>query len=112
MKARLPQGYGKQSMNDLMKQAQLVQEKMAQKQEELREKEYTATSGGGMITVTMRGDHQVTAVKIDPEAVQPDDVEMLEDMLAAAVNEAVRIADEDAETELGAISGGLNIPGM
>ena len=112
MKARLPQGYGKQNMNDLMKQAQQMQEQMQQKQAELEEAEYKATAGGGMVEVTMLGNHQVTAVKIDPEAVQPDDVEMLEDMVAAAFNEAVRIASEASETEMAAISGGFNIPGM
>lgn len=112
MKARLPEGYGKNSMNDLMKQAQQMQELMAQKQEELAETEYKATSGGGMVEVTMKGNHQVVAVKIDPEAVQPDDVEMLEDMVGAAFNEAVRVVDEASEQEMGAISGGLNLPGM
>lgn len=112
MKARLPQGYGKQNINDLMKQAQVMQDQMAQKQEELRETEYKATVAGGMVEVTMRGDHQVVSVKINPEAVQPDDVEMLEDMVAAAFNEAVRVVDEASENEMGLISGKFNIPGL
>lgn len=112
MKARLPQGYGKQNINDLMKQAQLMQDQMAEKQEELKETEYKATAAGGMVEVTMRGDHQVVSVKINPEVVQPDDVEMLEDMIAAAVNEAVRIVDESSENEMSGISSGFNIPGL
>lgn len=112
MKARLPKGYGKQNMNDLMQQAQMMQDKMQEKQAELEETEYKATSGGGMIEVVMKGNHQVVSVKIDPEAVQPDDVEMLEDMVAAAINEAVRIIDESSETAMADISGGFSIPGL
>lgn len=112
MKARLPQGYGKQNMNQLMQQAQMMQETMKTKQAELEETEYKVTAGGGMVEITMTGRHQVTALKINPEAVQPDDVEMLEDLVAAAVNEAVRVVDEASEKEMGAITGGLNIPGL
>lgn len=114
MKARLPKGYGggPQNMNQIVKQAQKMQEEMERVQAELAEKEYTVTAGGGMVELTMTGKHQVTAVKIDPEAVSPDDVEMLEDLLAAAVNEAVRVVDEDSEQNLGAVTGGLNVPGL
>ena len=89
-----------------------MQEDMQAAQQELAEKEYKIKAGGGMIELTMTGKHQVTAVKIAPEAVSADDVEMLEDLLAAAVNEAVRVVDEDSEQRLGQISGGLNLPGM
>ncbi len=114
MKARLPEGYGggKQNMNQLMQQAQKMQEEMERVQAELAETEYTVTAGGGMIELTMTGKHQVTAVKIDPDAVSPDDVEMLEDLFAAAVNEAVRVAQEDADEKLGAVTGGMGIPGI
>ena len=112
MKARLPQGYGKQNVNELMKQAQQMQDLMTEKQAELEETEYTVKAAGGMVEVTMRGDHQVTAVSIKPEAVDPDDVEMLEDMVAAAFNEAVRTVKESSEAEMAAISGGFNIPGL
>ena len=112
MKARLPDGYGKVNVKEMMQQAQAMQEQMQQTQAALEEKEYKATSGGGMVEVTMKGNHQVTAIKIDPEAVQPDDVEMLEDMVAAAVNEAVRVIDESSESAMAEISGGFNIPGM
>lgn len=112
MKARLPKGYGKQNMNDMLKQAQEMQDIMTQKQAELEETEYTATAGGGMVQLTMKGNHQVVSIKIDPEAVQPDDVEMLEDMVAAAFNEGVRITNEASDKEMADISGGFNIPGF
>ncbi len=112
MKARLPQGYGKQSQQQLMQQVQQMQEKMRQKQEELENSEYSVTSGGGMVQLTMTGRHQVTAIKINPDVVDPEDVEMLEDMIAAAVNEAVRVVDETSEKEMGALTGGLNLPGL
>ena len=112
MKARLPQGYGKQSPNELMKQVQQMQEAMQQKQAELEESEYKGTSGGGMVEVTMKGDYQVLAVQINPEAVQPDDVEMLEDLVAAAFNDAVRAVKETSEKELEEVSGGFSLPNI
>lgn len=110
MKARLPDGYGKQNVNQLMKQAQEMQDAMQQKQEELEAAEYKGTSGGGMVEVTMQGNHQVLGAKIQPDAVQPDDVEMLEDMVAAAFNDAVRAIKERSEAEMGEISGAF--PGL
>ena len=114
MKARLPQGYGggPQNMNQIMQQAQKMQEQMEIVQAELAETEYTVTAGGGMVELTMTGKHQVTAVKINPDVASADDVEMLEDLLAAAVNEAVRVVDEDAEVKMAAVTGGMNIPGV
>lgn len=112
MKARLPQGYGKQNMNQLMQQAQQMQENMKTKQTELEEAVYEVSAANGMIEITMTGTHQITALKLKPEIVDPDDIEMLEDMLAAAVNEAVRKVDETAEAEMATITGGFNIPGM
>lgn len=112
MKARLPQGYGKQNVNQLMQQAQQMQENMKKRQEELEETSYSVTSGGGMVELTMTGKHQVTALKINPDVVQPDDIEMLEDLIAAAVNEAVRVVDEASETAMAELTGGLNIPGL
>ena len=111
MKARLPDGYGKQqNVNKLMQQAQEMQERMQQKQSELEETEYTAKGSGGTVEVTMRGDYNVSAVKIDPDIVDPEDVEMLEDMVAAAFNEAVRAVKEGAEAEMQKISEGY--PGL
>ena len=112
MKARLPQGYGKQNMNQLMQQAQKMQADMQAKQAELEERTYEIKAGNGMVDITMTGKHQITAMKLNPDAVDPEDVEMLEDLVAAAVNEAVRKVDESAEQEMSAITGGLNLPGM
>lgn len=110
MKARLPDGYGKQNMNNLMKQAQEMQDQMTAKQEQLKEEETKASAGGGMVDVTIRGDYTVTAVRIDPELVNPDDVEMLEDMVGAAFNEGVRLVNEKSEQEMGAITAAF--PGL
>ena len=112
MKARVPQGYGKPDMNALRMQAQKMQADIQAKQEELESTEYTGTASGGLVEVTLTGKHQVTALHIKPEAVDPEDIEMLEDLIAAAVNDAVRLADEAAETEMGKITGGLNFPGL
>ncbi|MFV0412287.1 MAG: YbaB/EbfC family nucleoid-associated protein [Oscillospiraceae bacterium] len=112
MKARLPQGYGKQSPNDLMRQAQEMQAAVQQKQQELEDAEYQGTSGGGMVEVTLKGDHQVLGLKIKPEAVDTEDLEMLEDLIAAAVNDAVRKIKETGEQEMEQISGGFSLPGI
>ena len=112
MKARLPQGYGKQSQQQLMQQVQQMQENMRLKQEELENREYTGTASGEMVTVTMTGKHAITSVKIKPEAVDPDDIEMLEDLIAAAVNSAVAAVDKDSDEEMARMTGGMNIPGI
>lgn len=115
MKARLPDGYGKQNVNELMKQAQLMQDQIQTRQAELEETEYTVKGPGNMVEVTMRGDYQVTAVHLEKDAVDPEDVEMLEDVVAAAFNEAVRVVKESSEQALSAISerfpglGGLSL---
>ncbi len=115
MKARLPQGMGgggAQNMQGMLKQAQKMQEDMEKRKAELEEKEYVASSGGGMVEVTVKGNYEVTAIGINPEVVDPDDVEMLEDLLVAALNEAARQIDEESKREMDSITGGLNIPGM
>lgn len=112
MKARMPQGYGKPDMNALRLQAQKMQADIQAKQQELETSEYTGTASGGLVEVTMTGKHQVTALHIKPEAVDSEDIEMLEDLVAAAVNDAVRKADETAEAEMGKITGGMNFPGL
>lgn len=114
MKARLPQGYGKQDVNQLMQQAQKLQEDMKAKQEEMEAASHTVTAGGGMVEITMTGAHEVTALKLKPEIVDPEDIEMLEDLLAAAVNEAVRVVDEATQQGMASVTGalaGLNLPG-
>ena len=112
MKARMPKGYGRPDPNAMMRQVQKMQESIRAKQEELEAKEYTGTASGEMVTVTMNGKHEITAVKLKPEAVDPDDIEMLEDLVAAAVNATVKQVDETAEAEMGKLTGGLNIPGL
>lgn len=110
MKVRIPnQG---PSRNDMLKQVQKMQEDMANLQADLDEREFTATSGGGAISVTVTGKHELKALKIDPDIIDPEDPEMLEDLITVAVNEAIANATKTSEEEMGAITGGLNLPGM
>lgn len=95
------------NMNNLMKQAQRMQRQMEEKTKELEEKEYTASSGGGAVSVTVSGKKEVVAVKLSQEAVDPDDVEMLEDLIIAATNEAFRQAEEESSAALAKLTGGL-----
>lgn len=111
MKCRIPNSGGG-NMNAMLKQAQKMQEDMAALQEDLENREYTATSGGGIISVTVDGKHLIKNIKIEPDAVDPDDAEMLEDLITVAVNEAISKAIKTAEEEMGAITGGLNMPGL
>lgn len=115
MKARLPQGFsgkGQGNMQNMLKQAKKLQDEMAALQEELDKREYSASVGGGAVTATVTGKHIVTALEIKPEVVDPDDVEMLSDLVMAAVNEAIRKADESTQAEMAKISGGLSLPGL
>ncbi len=114
MKARLPKGVGggPQNMQAMLKQAQQMQANIENKKAELEEKEYVVSSGGGMVEVTVTGKREIKAIGINPEVVDPEDVEMLEDMLLAALNEAMRQIEEEEERELSAVTGGLNIPGL
>ena len=99
-------------MNQMLKQAQKMQADMTSLQEDLEQREYTATSGGGMVEVTVDGKHLIKSIKISPDAVDPDDAEMLEDLITVAVNEAISNAIKTSEEEMGAITGGLNMPGL
>lgn len=113
MKARLPAGMGgPQNQKDLMRRAQKMQEQLAQKQDELEAREFTVTSGGGMVEVVMNGKKEIVSLNIKPEIVDPDDIEMLQDVITAAVNEVVRQVEEVTEQELGQITSGLNLPGL
>ena len=112
MKVRIPNSGGPGNMNQMLKQAQKMQEDMASLQADLENREYTAVSGGGMVEVTVDGKHFIKSVKIKPEAIDPEDSEMLEDLITVAVNEAIGNAVKDSETEMGAITGGLNMPGL
>ena len=96
----------------MIKQAQKMQQDMLRMQEEMENKTYTATAGGGMVTATVNGKHEVVNLEIKPDAVDPDDVEMLQDMVIAAVNEAMRTADADAAQNMSRLTGGLNLGGM
>lgn len=112
MKCRIPNQGGGQNMNAMLKQAQKMQDDMAALQQDLEQREYTATAGGGMVSVTIDGTYRIRSLKIDQNAVDPDDVEMLEDFVMLAVNEAVETAKRTSETEMSAITSGLNIPGL
>ncbi len=103
------------NMNDMMRQVQQMQAEMAKAQESLKDEVVEASAGGGMVTVKVSGELELLELRIDPEAVDPEDVELLQDMVQAAVNEAVRSAQELAANKLGAVTGGLGgmgLPGM
>lgn len=115
MKARLPQGYGKapaNNMNSMIKQAQKMQEELAKKQAELDEMEFSTTAGGGVVTVVMNGKKEMKSLTIKPEIVNADDIEMLQDLIMAATNKALRTIEEKTAQEMDKITGGLNIPGL
>ncbi|HEX2053284.1 MAG TPA: YbaB/EbfC family nucleoid-associated protein [Actinomycetota bacterium] len=99
-------------MNKMMKQVAKMQQELAKVQEELGATEFTGTSGGGLVTVTVTGDGDFTSVKIKPDAVDPDDPTMLEDLVLAAINEATRVQKETTQQKLSDVGGGMNIPGM
>lgn len=103
---------GMGNMNKMMKQVQKMQAQMAKLQEELEEKVVEASAGGEAVTVKVNGKQEVLEIKIKPDVVDPDDVEMLEDLVLAAVNEALRNAQEMVASEMGKITGGMNIPGL
>lgn len=96
----------------MMKQAQKMQQELLRMQEEQESKTYSAAAGGGMVTATVNGKHELVNLEIKPEAVDPEDVEMLQDMIMAAVNEAMRAADADAASNMSRLTGGLNLGGM
>jgi hypothetical protein len=102
-------GMGGVNMN-MIKQAQKMQQDMQKMQSDLEEKEYTASSGGGVVTAVVSGKRELKALTIDPEAVDPEDVEMLQDMIVAAVNEASRLAEADMASNMQRLTGGLNLP--
>lgn len=100
------------NMNNMIKQAQKMQQDMLRAQQELEGKTVEASVGGGAVKVVVSGKKELTEIKIDPSVVQSDDVEMLEDLVMAAVNEGMRKAEEMASSEMGKLTGGLNIPGL
>ena len=103
---------GGMNQMQMMKQAQKMQQELIRMQEEQEKATYTANAGGGMVSATVNGKHEVVGLTITPEAVDPDDVEMLQDMVIAAVNEAMRTADAEAAQNMSRLTGGMNLGGL
>ncbi|MBQ7249520.1 MAG: YbaB/EbfC family nucleoid-associated protein [Deltaproteobacteria bacterium] len=108
----MSRGFGGFPGGNIVKQAQMMQQKIERLQEELGEREVEASAGGGMVLAKVNGKQQLLSIKIDPAAVDPQDVEMLEDLVTAAVNEALRKSSEMVQEEMSKITGGINIPGL
>lgn len=111
MRANYPKG-GAQNMNSMMKQVQKMQEDMATLQADLETREYEVSAGGGMVTVKINGKREILNIDIQPDIVDPDDIETLSDVITAAVNEAIKKVDTTSESEMSQITGGINVPGM
>ena len=114
MKARLPKGMGggPQNMQAMLKQAQKMQEDMERVQAELAEEVTEVTAGGGAVRISIKGSHEVLSIELDEDIVDPDDIETLQDLIIAAINEAVSNIEATTETEMSKITGGVSIPGM
>ena len=105
-------GFGGMNINQLMKEAKKMQADMEKTQEELQAKEFESTAGGGAVSVKVSGSKQILELKLNKDVVDPDDVEMLEDLVLSAVNEALKKAEEASSNQMGKLTGGLNIPGL
>ncbi len=103
---------GMPNMNNMMKQVKKMQADMEKAQQEIEEKEFTSSAGGGVVEATINGKKEVVAIKIDPDVVDPEDVEMLQDLIMAAVNDAISQAEKFNEEKMGKLTGGINIPGL
>ncbi|MCL1830355.1 MAG: YbaB/EbfC family nucleoid-associated protein [Oscillospiraceae bacterium] len=112
MKARLPQEYTPKGSANMMKQLQKMQTDMSALNEELAVKQYTASSGGSMVEATVTGDKMLVSLDIKPEVVDPDDIEMLTDLVVAAIRQAQDMAEVDAENQMSQIAGGVDLPGL
>lgn len=114
MRANIPKGMGggAQNMQAMIRQAQKMQEDMAAKQEELDAREYDISAGGGVVNVKINGKREILAIDLEPEIVDPDDIETLSDILVAAVNEAIKRVDDTNNAELNKITGPMNLPGF
>ena len=113
MRANIPKGMGgPQNMQAMIRQAQKMQEDMATKQAELDAREYDVSAGGGVVNVKINGKREILAIDLEPEIVDPDDIETLSDILVAAVNEAIKRVDDTNNAELGKITGAMNMPGL
>ncbi|MDE5936942.1 MAG: YbaB/EbfC family nucleoid-associated protein [Ruminococcus sp.] len=115
MKARIPKnvgGGGAQNVNQMIKQAQKMQDQITELQEEIEARDFTATAGGGAVEVTLSGKKTIKALTLKPEIVDPEDIEMLQDLIISAVNEAVNNIETTTEAEMGKITGGVSLPGL
>ncbi|MDD7464419.1 MAG: YbaB/EbfC family nucleoid-associated protein [Anaerococcus sp.] len=100
------------NMNNMMKQVQKMQKQMADAQQAIEEKEFTSTAGGGVVEATVNGKKEVLNINIDPDVIDPEDKEMLEDLVLAAINDAMKQADDFSQEQMGKLTGGMNIPGL
>lgn len=114
MKARIPKnmGGGAQNMNQMIKQAQRMQDQITELQEDIEEREFSATAGGGAVEVTVTGKKTVKALSVKPEVVDPEDIDMLQDLIISAINEAVNNVETTTEEEMSKITGGVSLPGL
>ena len=112
MKVRIPNSGGPGNMNQMLKQAQKMQDEITKLQDDIEEREFTATAGGGAVEVVLYGKKAIKSLTIKPDVVDKEDIEMLQDLIVAAVNEGMRKVDADSSAQLGSITGGLNIPGL
>lgn len=115
MRARLPQGYtnkGAANMNSMVKQAQKMQEDIQAVQDRLETTEFTETAGGGMVELTMTGGRELKSLKIDPDIVDKDDIENLQDIIIAGVNAIIRKIDDESAKEMEKVTGGVSFPGL
>ncbi len=112
MKSRLPKGYGGNNMNDMVKRAQEMQNEMQKAQEELEAMTFTTTVGGGAVEVVVTGKKELQSLTIKPEVVDPEDIEMLQDLIISAVNEGMRQVEERSDEDIQRITGGMSVPGL
>ncbi|MBQ1464427.1 MAG: YbaB/EbfC family nucleoid-associated protein [Ruminococcus sp.] len=114
MKARIPKnmGGGAQNMNQMIKQAQKMQDQITELQEDIEARDFTATAGGGAVEVTLTGKKTIKSLNLKPEVVDPEDIEMLQDLIISAVNEAVNNIESTTEAEMSKITGGVSLPGL
>ncbi len=113
MKARIPKGAGgAQNMNQMIKQAQKMQDQITDLQAEIEARDFTATAGGGAVEVTLTGKKTIKALTLKPEVVDPEDIEMLQDLIISAVNEAINTIENTTEAEMSKITGGVSLPGL
>ena len=112
MKARMPAGFGRPDMNALMRQAQKMQDKITELQEDIEARDFTASVGGGAVEVVVTGKKNIKSLTIKPEVVDPEDIEMLQDLVISAVNEAIANVEKVTEEEMTKVTGGVSLPGL